>query len=139
MFLTSVFLQISLLGGLPFSNETTSFSFQNSTNALQKYAVLHLPLQCSVVSIEKKQWEDYFHCDILSCLSVDHVPFSQWLMNGFKTRKTCILIFCLSRNLRKLQYCHCLQCPYLSITASKDSDKETLLSSCLSKIHEQQE
>lgn len=68
---------VSFLGDLPFSNKAVRGSPQSSSNALHKSAaLLHLPPKCSVVSIKRNQWEDYFQSDVLSLLRTDHLLYS---------------------------------------------------------------
>lgn len=120
---------VSPVGDLPFPNKTTRFSFQSSTNAFHKSALLHLPLQYSVVSI--KEFSLWYLITSKSRSSSVQPLADKWLQDN----KNIHSVFVSFQKPKK--NCYCLQCLYLSTTAWRDSNKETLLSGCFSKIHHQ--
>lgn len=98
---------------------------------------LHLLPKNSVVSIQKNPMGRLFSIWCLITSKSRPSPVQPLADEWFQDKKNIHSDFLSFRNLRKLLYCYCVLCPHLSIAAWRDSYKELLLSTCVSKIHQQ--
>lgn len=109
------FYKVFLVGDLPLSNKTTRFSFQSSTNALHKSALLNLPLQFAVVSIEEFSLWHLITSKSRSSFEQPELA-DEWLQD----KKNIHSEFLSFQKPKKIAI---LLLSYLSITAWRDSDK----------------